>query len=164
MRPVVGPKDGFSLIELIMVIITVGIISVVVAPVFMSGFNAFFWARDLASVSSQGELAMERMTREIRSAQPSGITAPLSASQLTINVSGAAVTYLRNAQNRIMRNSDLLASSVSSLAFAYYKEDWSAAALPAEVWSIRITMTISGRQASESLGSTVFLRSGLKVR
>jgi len=164
MRHPVDSGGGFSLIELIFVVVTVSIISVVVAPVFMSGFNAFFWTSDVTNVSSQGELAMERMVREVRCIQPSDIVTPLGSSQITFSLSGTSVTYSRNLQNQITRNSDLLASNVSSLAFAYYRQDWSTATQPAEVWSIQIAMVVSGKRAAESLRTTVFLRNGLKVR
>lgn len=140
--------SGFSLIELIMVIITVGIISVVIAPVFISGFNAYFWTRGAVDVTAQGEFAMDRMAREIRGIQPSDITS-FSANSLTYNLSGTPVSYSVNVQGQLMRNADLLASGVSSLTFSYFQSDWTPATLAAQIWSIGFTLRLSGDQVTE---------------
>ncbi len=153
---------------MIIVIITVSVIAAATAPIFMSGFRAFFWARDVANVNSEAELAMERMAREIRGIDPSNITT-CTATQLSFTLSGVSVSYSRNTvQNKLLRtaagNADLLASNVTGLTFSYYKDDWTTTVTPSEIWSIRFVLQFTGAQATESLRTTVFLRSGNKSR
>jgi prepilin-type N-terminal cleavage/methylation domain-containing protein len=167
-------KKGFSLIELLVVTVTVGIISAVIAPVFLSGFQAFFWARSLAGVNSQGELAMDRMVRELRGLDPAGTSWDTSqlpdATQIKFNQyygtpQATWITYSRQGSN-LMRNADILASNVTSVGFSYFKADGSALASPLtlaranSIWLIRIVLQMSGGQATESLQTTVFLRRG----
>ncbi len=161
-------QSGFSLIEMIMVIITVGIIAFAVAPIFTSGFQALFWSRDVTDTTAQAELAMERMTREIRGVDPANITT-FTSSQLGFTLNGIPIVYSRNSsQNTLLRtasgSADILASRVMSLAFSYLRKDGSAAAGASQIWSIRFTLQFPGGQTIENFRTTVFLRSGDKSR
>jgi type II secretory pathway pseudopilin PulG len=162
--------DGFSLIDLIMTISIVGIISAVIAPILYQGFMSFIWSKDITDVNAQAQLAIERMSREIRGIQPSDIieyAAPnyLDANKLKYNLNSNSVEILRNGQNQLLRNSDLLVDRATSLIFTYYKDDWSTQATRAsEVWGIRITIVVTGQQASETVQTSVFLRSGPRNR
>ena len=173
MRGLLFSRKGFSLIELVMVIVVVGIISVAVAPIFFGGFQAFFKARDLAGMNAQAELAMDRMAREIRGVDPSqdldSTTLP-TASQLKFRIyngtaQAAWVTYALSGTN-LTRNSDTLATNTSSLAFSYYKSDGTALTPPLtlaqaqSIWLVRVTVQAAGGSLSESLRTTIFLRSG----
>ena len=156
-----------------MVIIVVGIISVAVAPIFFGGFQAFFTARNLAGMNAQAELAIDRMAREIRGIDPSqdldSTTLP-TAAQLKFRIyngtaQAAWVTYALSGAN-LMRNTDTLASNISGLAFSYYKPDGTALTPPLTlaqaqgIWLVRITVQAVGGSLSESLRTTIFLRSG----
>jgi prepilin-type N-terminal cleavage/methylation domain-containing protein len=167
---------GFSLIEMIIVIVTVGIIAFATAPIFMSGFQAFFWVRDVTDLGGQAELAMDRMAREIRGIDPANITT-FTETQLSFNLNGTTpVTYSRDAgQKRLLRtvsgNADLLASNVDSLTFKYIRQWSSAGAITetlqkSEIRWVRFIVSVqaSGTQVTETLQTTVFLRSGNKTR
>ena len=173
MRGLVFSRKGFSLIELIMVIVVVGIISVAVAPIFFGGFQAFFTAKNFSGMNAQAELAMDRLAREIRGVDPSqdldSATLP-TASQLKFRLyngtaQAAWVTYTLSGTN-LMRNTDTLATGISSLAFSYYKPDGTALTPPLTlaqaqgIWFVRITVRAVGGSLSESLRTTIFLRSG----
>jgi prepilin-type N-terminal cleavage/methylation domain-containing protein len=174
-----GSQKGFSLIELIIVIITVGIIAAATAPIFMSGFDAFFWMRDATDTQAQGELAIDRVAREIRAIDPSvdfDSTALPTASQIKFKFpkyDGTSttewVTYALQGTN-LMRNTDLLASNVTSLVFSYTKQDGTTLTPPLtlpqanSIWLVQITLQVSGSQSSSSLRTTVFLRRGPIIR
>jgi prepilin-type N-terminal cleavage/methylation domain-containing protein len=173
MRRLLFSGKGFSMIELIMVIVVAGIISVAVAPIFFGGFQAFFTAQNYADMNAQAELAMDRMAREIRGIDPSqdldSATLP-TASQLKFHIyngtaQAAWVTYSLSGTN-LMRNTDTLAINMSSLAFAYYKSDGTALTPPLtlaqaqSIWLVRVAVQAAGGSLSESLRTTIFLRSG----
>ena len=168
-------RSGFNLIEMIIVITVLGIISMVAVPIFMSGFNAFFWARDVADVTSQEELAVDRMVREIRTVDPStdfDSAALPNATEIKFafpkhdgSSSTEWVIYALQGTN-LMRNTDVLAATVSSLAFSYTKQDGTTLTPPLSltqaksIWLVNVLLQISGRKISQSLGTTVFLRKG----
>jgi type II secretory pathway pseudopilin PulG len=165
-----GGCDGFSIIDLIMTIVIVGILSAVIAPILYQGFESFIWSRDITNTNARAQLAIERMSREIRGIQPSDIieyTAPnyLDTNKLKFSLNGSPVEFLKSAQNQLLRNSDLLADNVTSLTFTYYKDDWATQATRAsEVWGIRITIVLTGQQVAETVQTSVFLRSGSRDR
>lgn len=166
-------EKGFSLMELIMVIITVGIISAVIAPIFTWGFQAFFSARNLSAMSGGGELAMDRMSRELRAVDPSADfdssvlpgTTQIKFRQYNGTAQAAWVTYSLSGTS-LMRNSDLLAPGVASFNLYYFQSDGTALSPPLtlvqanSIWLVRIILGLSTTQASESLRTTVYLRSG----
>lgn len=160
---------------MIIVIIILGIISAATVPIFMSGFSAFFWQRDVTDVTSQAELALDRMVREIRVVDPSAdfdsTTLPTSA-QIKFNFpkhdgtsSTEWVTYALQG-TKLMRNTDVLATNVSSLAFSYTKQDGTTLTPPLSlaqaesIWLVQVLLQISGSQSSQSLRTTVFLKKG----
>jgi prepilin-type N-terminal cleavage/methylation domain-containing protein len=57
---------GFTLIELILVVVLVSILAVVAMPMLMAGFNAFSQQRETAAIEREAMLALERISREVR--------------------------------------------------------------------------------------------------
>lgn len=57
---------GFSLIELVLVILLVGILAAVSFPMLMGGFNAFIQQRETTEIEREAMLALERISREVR--------------------------------------------------------------------------------------------------
>lgn len=58
--------NGFTLIELIVVIVLISILAVVSLPMLMAGFNAFSQQRETAAIERQAMLALDRISREVR--------------------------------------------------------------------------------------------------
>lgn len=57
---------GFTLVEMILVIILMGLATAMALPVMMGGFNAFIQQREATELERQAMLAAERITREAR--------------------------------------------------------------------------------------------------
>lgn len=66
-------RNGFSLIELILVILLIGILAFVSLPMLTSGFRAFTQQRATAEAEREALLALERVSREVRMAKQLGI-------------------------------------------------------------------------------------------
>ena len=69
-KPIMNAADskqkGYTLIEIVMVIVLLGIIGLVTFQVVFSGVETFAKARDRKELYDQARMAMERMTREVR--------------------------------------------------------------------------------------------------
>lgn len=67
------PASGFTLVELVMVIVIVGVIAGSVMVFFRPAIDSFFDARRRAAMSDNADTALRRMVREIRAAVPYSI-------------------------------------------------------------------------------------------
>jgi len=66
-------QRGFTLVELVMVIVLLGIISAVLAPVITSNITAYRDTRSRNELIARGRLALERLSREIHQAVPNSL-------------------------------------------------------------------------------------------
>lgn len=76
MRPLQRSQSGFTLIELVMVIVILGIIGTMVAVFMRSPIDAYFDTARRAALSDQADTATRRMARDIRRALPNSIRNP----------------------------------------------------------------------------------------
>lgn len=64
---------GFTLPELVMVIVILGIIAGVLAPVITQAFRGYVDTRARAQLVNKGRIALERLAREVRHAVPNSL-------------------------------------------------------------------------------------------
>lgn len=140
---------GFTLIELVMVIVLLGIVAAVAAPAMNSGFQAWFTGRDIAEADWQARVALERMTRELRSVRAPADLALAAADDLTfVDIDGNTIRYCMGAvgtcpgaAGELMRNSQPLASGVGALTFTFLTRTGGATATPALAFYISASFT-----------------------
>jgi prepilin-type N-terminal cleavage/methylation domain-containing protein len=146
---------GWTLVELIMVMVIVGILAAFVGPILLNAIKAY--DRTQMTVNTYGKMryAMERMAREIAAvrrdaADTTGFDVTTmtagtftffkeDATQVTITRAGTDLnlTYVGT-------GTGLLADAVGALTFAYYRADGVAAAANAtELAFVEVSMTIS---------------------
>lgn len=143
-------QRGFSLIEMVMVIVILGIISTVGAQLMGTGFQLYFTGRDSLGADSQARVALERMTRELRAVRPAtGLT--MAANEVTFtDVDGTSVRYCMGAvgtclgvAGQLMRNAQVLAGGVSALSFVYTNANGVDTTVAAQVYYISVQFTVT---------------------
>lgn len=67
---------GFTLIEMIMVIMLIGIVAAIIAIPLSQGVKGWFQATSREGISQSGRIGIERMTREIRNTARTAANAP----------------------------------------------------------------------------------------
>lgn len=142
---------GFTLIEVVITLIVIGVLATIGATLMSRGFLSYFVGREIARDDAQGRLALERMARELRTVRS---TADLNigvANQITItDFDQNVIVYRRNAgTSQLERSQDggatfqPLADNVSTLTISYLQNDGTtAAALAANVYYITVLLTI----------------------
>jgi prepilin-type N-terminal cleavage/methylation domain-containing protein len=153
---------GFTLVELIVVIILTGIIFSFGSAMLGKVFSSYSLKQDVADADWQAKLGLERMARELRAVRSA--TAPdldiASAAQVRfIDTDGNGVCFYRNAAaNRVMRSAQApavgvpgdpcgggqpLADNVTALNFTYWDNTGAATAAVASAYYITVDVTVA---------------------
>ena len=113
-------RTGYTIFELVMVIVLVGIIFAVTAPLMIEVGRSWQIASGRNTMSESAMVALDRVTREIRNISDSAsvITATGNSFQF-IDVNNNNIAFSLSG-SYLMRNSNQLASNVSALSFTYY--------------------------------------------
>jgi prepilin-type N-terminal cleavage/methylation domain-containing protein len=137
-RPRTRPQRrerGFTLIELVIVIVVVSVAALVFSRMFIEAVRSYEWVDVEKEKLQEARYAQERMTREFRRVRDNVSINAATATTFTFvdrdvatisiswnGVKGADLIYTKNGTAHV------LASGVDSLAFAYWKKDGTAAA------------------------------------
>ena len=152
--------QGFTLIEVIIVIVLMGILGGAIAPFIYSLSQIVIVEYSLGGVNTQTRVAMERMSRElrvIRSNTSTDLTA--GASSISFNtINGDAISFSLSSTN-LMRNSQILASNVSDITFTYYDSSGATTATVTDMKFIRVDLTLTENNISANLNTVVYPRS-----
>ena len=134
-------QKGFSLVELIITIVMMGIISVVVGRILIQGYKTFITSQSISEVDWQGLLALESLTNDIHNIRSSSSITTISASSFAfVDMSGTTVTYALSGSN-LQRNGLTVASGVSALAFSYLDDAGTVTASATAVRYITVSLT-----------------------
>ena len=169
------PARGWTLIEVLTVLIILAVVAAVGARLMSSMFQSYLAARDITNSDAQARVAFERMTRElrqIRSATATDLDVASAAQVRFIDMDGNGVCFYRDAAtNRLMRSADgpatacgttsaqPLSDFVSGLSFFYYTSDGSTTtAVPASVCYVTVRVDVQDNNVSDTLRATIHPR------
>jgi len=169
-----GREHGWTLVEVVTVLIVSSILAAMGARLMSTMFLSYFTARDITSSDAQARVAFERMTRElrqIRSATATDLDAASGVQVRFIDTDGNGVCFYRDgATNRLMRSADGPASAcgttsaqplsdfVSVLNFFYYTNTLALTATPASVSYVTVKVSVQDNAVSDTLRATIHPR------
>lgn len=134
-------QRGFTLLELILSIVIIGVISVVVGRIIFQSFKTFTIAQNVSDIDWQGLLVMENFANDVHTIRSANDISTITSSNFSfVNTSGTTVTYQLSGST-LTRNSQTLATGVQSIGFAYYDKNYSVTATAANVRYITFTAT-----------------------
>lgn len=167
---------GFTLIEVVMAIVLLGIVGITAGLLLSEGVRSFDALDKQKGLTGQGTLALERLSRELRrirctesgnSCAPSAadITAMTAAEIRFVNADYEGRGFRQSGTDLLLRQGsgaadpeDVLAGNLSALTFEYLKSDGSAATVAADVWFVNVNMTLTGGPESINLKASVHPR------
>ena len=143
---------------MVMVIVLTGIIAALGSSMLAAGFNSYSTSKNLTQAQWQGTIAIERMSRDlrtIRSASAADLTlAP--GTQITFTDSNANVISYTLSGTTLLRNGQPLADDINSLNFSYIASDGkTTAASAALVHYVVVDLSVN------VLGSTAAVRTAI---
>ena len=144
---------GFTLVEMVMVIIILSVLGALTAPMMLKGMEAYEGTHRSLRTLDKLRYATERLAREIRETDLNAGAYAISmavAPPLTFTkTDGVLVTVSSGGGNLNLGYSapvvsDVLTDELSSVAFAYFDADGAAAAVTAtSVRYVEITLTLT---------------------
>ena len=147
------PK-GFTLIEMVVVIVILSIIAGLGSKVIGASFNAYLTNQNVTTANTQARLALERMTRDIHAISSAANITTATASQLSFtDANGNAVSYQLTG-SQLMRNGWVLADGVNTLSFSYMDKNAATTTTPANICYVTTTLNITSGSVNYSLRST----------
>jgi len=166
---------GFTLIEMVVTLLVAAVLFGLGATVISGGFRTYFLGREIAQNDWQGRLALERMTRELRTVR-TATNPPIPPGDLNINT-GGQITFVdfagntivyRQTGNTIERSQNAGAfqpladnvSTTSPLSFSYLRNDGVTAepvvgGFSTNVYYITVSFTVSSTNVSALYRGTV---------
>jgi prepilin-type N-terminal cleavage/methylation domain-containing protein len=156
------PNQGFTLIEMVMVIIILGIIIGMSSSLLTQGLDTFSTGENIVNANWQGQIAMERMSRDILLVRsPAAITTiaannfaftDMSNNTVSYSLSGTSLTLTQNG------NSEVLANGILSLTFSYFDRNGTSTATATLVRQIRISINVTQNNANYTLTTAIYPR------
>jgi prepilin-type N-terminal cleavage/methylation domain-containing protein len=146
---------GWTLVEVIMVMVIIGILAAFIGPMLLNALNAY--DRTQLTVNTYGKMryAMERMAREIAAVRRNAadttdfdVTTMTAGTFAFFKEDGTQVTITLAGTNLNLTyagtGTGLLADGVGALAFTYYRADGATLAVNAgQLAFVQVSMTIS---------------------
>ena len=167
-------EKGFTLIELVITMVLIGIIAYIVAIALSTGIKAYFTTDFRKEALDQSRIAMERMTREIRNVRSSAdVDVGSNASQFCFtDINGTRISFRYDGASNILRGEggagcpgaveNTLATNITSLLFEYVDNTGAVSGgggfVTGTTRRIRITLTATKNNESVTLQSEVWPR------
>lgn len=135
-------QHGFTLIELIMVIVILGIIAGLGGYLLTAGIRAFYTGQEITVASQRMNMAFDRINRDLRGASRASVNIPIASTLTFTDSNGNAISYTL-AGTTIMRQQNggtlrALIGNISALTFS------SPTINGANYVTINVTMTRGG--------------------
>lgn len=153
--------QGFTLLELIFVIVLVGIISVVITKTLFQSYQVFQTGQNISEADWQAYLALDRLTQDIHNIRSASDMTTITANQFTfVDKTGTTVQY-QFSSNALLRNSQTLAAGIQSFAFSYLDQNGATTAVTSNVRYVGINITTVQQTVTVSFATLIATR-GMK--
>jgi prepilin-type N-terminal cleavage/methylation domain-containing protein len=157
MQTISSRIKGFTLIEMIVVMVITGIVTAISATMISASFNSYFTGVNVTTLNNQASIAMLRISKELQ--QATKFTAINATNTTFTTTGGSTITYSWTTPTltRTGTSAQAVNNQVTSFALTYYQSSFATTASLTLVRAVTISMTLSNQNDSVSLINTVFL-------
>jgi prepilin-type N-terminal cleavage/methylation domain-containing protein len=155
--PTIKKHQGFTLIEMVIVMIITGIITAASSIMLSAGFKNYFVAISTTGLNTRAGIAMMRMSKELQ--QAASISNMTATSVTFTTTGGSTITYSWSSPTitRTGVSSQTLNNEVTAFSLSYYQANFTTTATASAVRAITINATFSNTTATLPLINTVYL-------
>ena len=153
---------GFTLVEVILALVLVGIVAVMTGLLMQQGVLTYLAQENEANLAGQGRLGIERIAREVRSIRSNTASdlPTMTAGTLSfVDLGGNAITYSASGGTATRNGVVLTSATTSTLGFSYFKQDGTTATSAAQVWVIQVDLVLTLSTESQTYRIRVHPRS-----
>jgi prepilin-type N-terminal cleavage/methylation domain-containing protein len=151
---------GFSLVELIVVIVLVGIIAGVLSYLLSKGFTSYYFAQSTYNQVESANIAINRMAKELK--RGILITQATSTQVTFTNYDGNSIRYALSGnllRRRLNTGSNFtILNNVTAFSLSYTDNNFNTTASAASASIVTISLTVEENNISYQLMTTVSLR------
>lgn len=150
-------QSGFSLPELITVIVVLGIISLITAGLIGSQTEAYMNIFNRSILNSEGRKTLDRLRIDLHELSPDSISI-MQANQLSFTEMGGNTLEYQYVSNEIRRNAVTLVNNVQSAPFSYLDSAMVVTANPANLAFVRVNLNLSINGKTVQLEELIYAR------
>ncbi len=133
---------GFTLVELVIVIVLIGIVGTISAFMMSQTVPGSLVASDQGESAWQARTALARMEREIREANPNSIAANTVTQFGFVDATGSVIYYTL-VGNQLFRNFQPLVDNVTGFALLYYDATGTQTAVAANIRYVLVGIIVT---------------------
>ena len=157
-------SKGFTLIELVVTMVVVAVLAGAIGPYLVETVKAVNAAYIAKAIGSQGRVALELISQDIRNTREASAGGDLTvgANTVTVNtLAGETVSYSLSGTNLIKTVDGVastLATNVSSLSFSYYSSSGTTTSTASQVRYVKPSFTLSKDGETQTFSMLVTIR------